>query len=131
MAYDPSSNRFFQNDRLGESFTLVYCVLPFHPLYLYETPSRLNLSPLSMLSRPPARYDRRDELHHYIAHPEKYPNAIVYGSDDSVVVKDKYPKAIIHWIILTRNEKIMKIHPTKAFEDEAFKNQVQQIRVPR
>jgi len=108
----------------------IVCCL-FNPCFLYETSSRLYLSPLSMLSRPPARYDRRDELHHYIAHPEKFPNAIVYASDDFVVVRDKFPKAIIHWIILTRNEKIMKIHPTKAFEDEAFKNQVRQIRVPR
>lgn len=33
MDHDPSSNRYFRNDRLGESFTLVYCVLPFQPMF--------------------------------------------------------------------------------------------------
>jgi aprataxin len=63
--------------------------------------------------------DRRKGLGDYLKHPEDNPRVLGYN-DDFVVIKDLYPKATVHLLILPRDPIKQTQHPSEAFQDEKF-----------
>lgn len=61
--------------------------------------------------------DRRDGLGVYLTHPEKYDNVIEYD-DDFVVIRDSYPKASVHLLLLPRKPELSNEHPLKALSEK-------------
>lgn len=57
--------------------------------------------------------DPRDGLLTYIEHPEADPAVIEYD-DDFVVIRDKYPKASVHLLLIPRSAELYKQHPLHA-----------------
>lgn len=77
------------------------------------TPPQPPLKP-TMLNQAKKWIDPRDGLGVYIDHPEKNPEgAVVEYDDDFVVIQDKYPKAIVHMLLIPRNPKLYFQHPLK------------------
>ena len=71
-------------------------------------------------------YDRRDDLIHYIQHPETQPGVVEYD-DDFVVIRDLFPKASIHLLILPRDPQRWHQHPLQALStDPKFLSQVKE-----
>jgi aprataxin len=65
--------------------------------------------------------DPRSGLLPYILNPESFPaSVIIRSTTHTVLIKDLYPKAIIHLLLLPRSEKHRNLHPHDAFMDEAF-----------
>jgi aprataxin len=64
----------------------------------------------------------RDELLDYILNPEEPRgiSTVIYSNDNWVLIKDAYPKACLHWLLLPRDPDYYTLHPFHAFEDEAF-----------
>lgn len=57
-------------------------------------------------------WDPRDGLGIYIEHPEQNPEGrVVEYDDDYVVIKDKYPKASVHLLLLPRKPDLFFKHP--------------------
>lgn len=76
------------------------------------------------------RIDGRDGLGAYISHPENDP-AVVEYDDDFVVIRDKYPKASAHLLLIPRGPKLQFQHPLHALSDDPeFLSQVK-LRVER
>ncbi|KAF2011568.1 HIT-like protein [Aaosphaeria arxii CBS 175.79] len=66
---------------------------------------------------PPKRhaFDPRHGLGVYIEHPEKNPEGLVVEYDDDwVVIRDKYPKASVHLLLIPRDPEIYSEHPLHA-----------------
>ena len=67
-------------------------------------------------------HDRRDGrygLEEYLRSPATNPRVLAYD-DDFVVIKDMYPKATIHLLILPRDPEKQHQHPVVAFKDQVF-----------
>jgi len=64
----------------------------------------------------------RNGLEEYLRNPH-HPRVISYN-DDFVVIKDLYPKATVHLLILPRDEAKQHQHPCEAFEDSDFFSKV-------
>ena len=45
---------------------------------------------------------------------------VLYSNDFAIVIKDMYPKAAVHTLLLPRNPDKTRLHPFDAFEDAAF-----------
>ncbi|KAF2744989.1 HIT-like protein [Sporormia fimetaria CBS 119925] len=71
-------------------------------------------------SVPPKKYtnDPRNNLLEYIKAPQKSPEVIEYD-DEFVVIKDRFPKASIHLLILPRDPAIYDQHPLQALSNDA------------
>ncbi|KAK3943320.1 Aprataxin-like protein [Diplogelasinospora grovesii] len=69
-----------------------------------------------------AKYDRRDELLSYIQNPESFPRGqvVLRVTPDTVLIRDLYPKATIHLLLLPRSPAHHDLHPHGAFEDPKF-----------
>lgn len=81
-------------------------------------------------------------LNTYIEHPEAHDT--IFYDDDYVVVKDAFPKARLHWLILPRDKTITIQHPliilknneelykkTKVLVDEFVNKAAQELNVDR
>src|SRR5215471_5185089 len=55
----------------------------------------------------------------YFTDPSTHPNVIDFD-EDFVIIKDIYPKATVHLLVLPRNPRRRKQHPFVAFKDETF-----------
>jgi aprataxin len=64
----------------------------------------------------------RDELLDYILNPETPQgiSEVIYSNDFWVLIKDAYPKASLHWLLLPRDPNFYTLHPFHAFENDAF-----------
>jgi aprataxin len=62
----------------------------------------------------------RGALIEYIEHPERFPNEVVRVTPHTVLIKDKFPKATIHLLLLPRSPAHYLLHPHAAFEDKVF-----------
>lgn len=51
-------------------------------------------------------------LHEYLSHPERYPSVVLYYDDEFVAVRDKYPKAAIHVLLLPRPSFLKAANPS-------------------
>lgn len=56
----------------------------------------------------------RDAFQRYIDHPEKH-EIVQYYDDNVIIIKDMFPKAIRHLLVIPRNPNVSKIHPLNAF----------------
>ena len=65
----------------------------------------------------------RSALGQYLARPNSFCNTVM-ADERFVVIKDLYPKAKLHWLILPRSH--TKDHPFMAFEDLDFLQQVRE-----
>lgn len=55
-------------------------------------------------------------LQAYIERPDDFPNSVVYKDEEVVIIKDLYPKALRHLLILPRNKHLSRKHPLDAFQ---------------
>ena len=68
----------------------------------------------------------RDGLGAYIASPESFPTSrVIYHDEHFVVIKDLFPKASVHLLLLPRDPSKQLLHPFDAFEDQTFLKEVQ------
>lgn len=52
-------------------------------------------------------------------------NQIIYQDNDFVLIRDSFPKSIVHWLLLPKSSKITATNPlTDAFVDREIKNKV-------
>jgi aprataxin len=61
----------------------------------------------------------RDGLLTYVQSPAATAG-VVYHSDDWVLLRDKYPKATVHLLLMPRDSQFYTRHPFRAFEDQSF-----------
>ena len=62
----------------------------------------------------------------YTEDPASFPpSVVIYHTDDFVVIHDKFPKATVHTLLLTRSKKHHLLHPFEAFKDAEFLAKVQ------
>ncbi|KAH8899786.1 HIT-like protein [Thozetella sp. PMI_491] len=63
----------------------------------------------------------RSGLLAYINNPERYPpNIVLRANANTVLIKDMYPKATVHLLLLPRSPAHYGLHPHEAFEDPEF-----------
>jgi aprataxin len=62
----------------------------------------------------------RGALVEYIEHPERFPGQVVRATANTVLIKDAFPKATIHLLLLPRSPAHYLLHPHMAFADPAF-----------
>ncbi|KAK4126407.1 HIT-like protein, partial [Parathielavia appendiculata] len=62
----------------------------------------------------------RGALIEYIEHPERFPDQVLRVTDKTVLIKDAFPKATIHLLLLPRSPDHYLVHPHTAFKDPAF-----------
>jgi len=73
----------------------------------------------------------RSALHAYIEAPASFPTSRVLSYDDDfVVIRDAYPKASVHLLLLPRSSKHTTLHPFDAFADAAFLTSVRDAVTP-
>ncbi|ODV79910.1 histidine triad superfamily, third branch [Suhomyces tanzawaensis NRRL Y-17324] len=56
----------------------------------------------------------RDALNQYIEHPTKYDD-VIFHDDNVVIIRDKFPKSIRHFLIIPKSKLITHIHPLDVF----------------
>lgn len=54
----------------------------------------------------------------YIQHPENYPTEVINFTDQIVLLKDKFPKSIVHLLLCARDPKYHNMNPLDAFSKE-------------
>ncbi|RLV95197.1 Aprataxin-like protein [Spathaspora sp. JA1] len=57
----------------------------------------------------------RDAFQPYIDNPEKYNDIVLFQDENVIIIKDVYPKAIRHLLVIPRNPDVSKKHPLDAF----------------
>lgn len=57
-------------------------------------------------------------LETYIKNPRD--PSVLFNDDNVVIIKDKFPKALRHYLVIPKSEKFTKQHPIDAFEDDEF-----------
>ncbi|KAK3294254.1 HIT-like domain-containing protein [Chaetomium fimeti] len=62
----------------------------------------------------------RGALIEYIEHPERFPDKVLRVTANTVLIKDAFPKATIHLLLLPRSPAHYLLHPHTAFADPAF-----------
>lgn len=62
----------------------------------------------------------RGALIEYIEHPERFPDKVLRVTANTVLIKDAFPKATIHLLLLPRSPAHYLLHPHSAFADPAF-----------
>ena len=72
-------------------------------------------------SRPSNPHDPRNGLGVYVKDPAKFaPVQVIRYNDDTVLIRDAFPKSIIHLLVLPRDSRKYNLHPHEAFADPAF-----------
>lgn len=72
-------------------------------------------------SNPTNLNDPRNALLQYILRPESYPsNLIISYTEHSVLIRDAYPKSLLHLLLLPRDPSKYNLHPHAAFADTEF-----------
>jgi aprataxin len=85
---------------------------------------KLQLPSSNIASRIVSSVDRRNGLAQYLRDPANNSSVLGYN-DDFVIIKDLYPKATVHLLILPRDPVKQKQHPTEAFRDTSFFTKLQ------
>ncbi|KAK2068811.1 hypothetical protein P8C59_003431 [Phyllachora maydis] len=74
----------------------------------------------------PAESGRRAGLLPYILHPETFPrHVVIRATPHTVLVRDLFPKATVHLLLLPRSPAHRTLNPRDAFADGAFLRLVQ------
>ncbi|KAK0636834.1 HIT-like domain-containing protein [Bombardia bombarda] len=75
-------------------------------------------------SKPPETTSKRGNwsgaLLDYIDHPERFPQQALRVTPNTVLIKDSFPKATVHLLLLPRSSAHYNLHPHEAFNDAAF-----------
>lgn len=71
-------------------------------------------------SAAPIPNDSRSGLLEYINHPESYPTRLISQDEDFVLIRDLFPKATVHLLLLPRDPAKYLLHPHEAFADPTF-----------
>lgn len=82
-------------------------------------PKKKKVQTSSIASQALSKVNRRYGLGEYLIDPANHPNVLGFNND-FVVIKDRYPKATIHLLILPRDPVKQRQHPAEAFQDTAF-----------
>lgn len=70
-------------------------------------------------------HDPRNGLLAYILEPAKYyPNTVIKYNDHFVLIRDAFPKATIHLLLLPRDASKRGLHPRDALNDQDFLDKV-------
>lgn len=56
----------------------------------------------------------------YVLKPERFPDQIITYNENTVLIRDAFPKATIHLLLLPRDASKRDLHPHQAFNDPAF-----------
>jgi len=56
----------------------------------------------------------------YIKHPERFPDQVIRSTPNAVLIKDSFPKATVHLLLLPRSPAHYDLHPHDAFKDLEF-----------
>jgi len=62
----------------------------------------------------------RGALLDYIQHPERFPQSVLRVTDSTVLLRDLYPKATVHLLLLPRSPAFYELHPHDAFQNPDF-----------
>ncbi|KAK4134576.1 HIT-like protein [Trichocladium antarcticum] len=62
----------------------------------------------------------RGALADYTNHPERFPRVVLRVTDHTVLIKDAFPKATVHLLLLPRSPQHHLLHPHAALADEGF-----------
>ncbi|KAK3902171.1 HIT-like domain-containing protein [Staphylotrichum tortipilum] len=62
----------------------------------------------------------RGALLEYILHPEEHPSVVLRTTPHTVLIRDAFPKATVHLLLLPRSPAHYVLHPHDAFEDAEF-----------
>lgn len=62
----------------------------------------------------------RGALLEYIQHPSRFPNEVLRVTPHTVLIRDLYPKATVHLLLLPRSPAHYNLHPHDAFADPDF-----------
>lgn len=62
----------------------------------------------------------RGALLEYIQHPSRFPNEVLRVTPHTVLIRDLYPKATVHLLLLPRSPAHYDLHPHDAFADPEF-----------
>ncbi|KAK9470338.1 aprataxin-like protein [Dipodascopsis tothii] len=68
------------------------------------------------------RQSYRSALEPFVRNPERFvaTGEVVKYSEDFAFVRDKYPKALVHYLVIPRAARYTNIHPLDAFKDDTF-----------
>lgn len=92
----------------------MYCYPP-NPT---TTPTATSATPKQI---PYSPRDPRDALAPYIISPSAHPPSIILKeTPTSVFIRDAFPKALVHALLLPRDSEKTLLHPFEAFKDEGF-----------
>ncbi|KAH7008117.1 HIT-like domain-containing protein [Ilyonectria destructans] len=88
----------------------------------------MNPKPKAAAPPPPPKMSRggnpfRDRmgLGAYLEDPASYPSSrVISHSDDFVLINDRYPKSVVHTLLLPRSTSHNLMHPFDAFDDAEF-----------
>ena len=64
--------------------------------------------------------DPRDGLVLYILEPSKYPKQVIIQNENTVLIRDAFPKATVHLLLLPKDPSKRDLHPHQAFDDPIF-----------
>lgn len=84
------------------------------------SPKRKVVSVKSSRTAAPNPNDPRSGLLEYINHPDAYPTRIISSDEDFVLIRDLFPKATVHLLLLPRDPAKYLLHPHEAFADPIF-----------
>lgn len=62
----------------------------------------------------------RGALAEYVEQPERFPGQVVRVTEHTVLIRDAFPKATVHLLLLPRSRARHLLHPHAAFADAAF-----------
>ena len=72
-------------------------------------------------SRPTNPHDPRNGLGIYIKDPANFaPALVIRFNEETVLIKDAFPKSVIHLLLLPRDPAKYNLHPHEAFADPTF-----------
>ena len=77
-------------------------------------------------SAAPNPNDPRSGLLSYITNPDSHPTSVISHDEDFVLIRDLFPKATVHLLLLPRDPAKYLLHPNEAFTDPAFLDQCKQ-----
>lgn len=62
----------------------------------------------------------RDGLAVYLASPTSFPAEVIFDTPTAVAIRDAFPKATVHCLLLPRSSAHKKLHPFEALDDADF-----------
>lgn len=68
----------------------------------------------------------RHAFQSYIDNPGAYKDIVLYEDDDVLIIKDTYPKALRHYLVIPRSPNVTHVHPTLVFQrDQRLYNSIE------